>query len=79
MSTPTPEIRTSTFRGHMADLEAAQTKTAAGAVWAAADRDRDRYRLTDQQHAIVAGRAEELIATLPTVHIPAQRIGEVVA
>ncbi len=79
MSTPTPEVRHGAYLAHMAALEAARTKTAAGAVWASADRDRDRLRLTNQQHAIVAGRAEELTATLPAVHIPAQRAGEAVA
>ncbi len=80
MPTPTPDVRSRCFLAHMDALDAARTKADAGAVWAQADRDRDRHRrLSDMQHAIVAGRAEELIATLPAVHIPAQRSREVAA
>ncbi len=66
------------YTRHLADLEYARTSDHAKDVWRAADRDRDVERITDGQHAIVAGRAEELIATLPAAAvIPAQRTREV--
>ncbi len=54
-------------------LDRATAKVHACTVWMAADRDRDVAWLTDDQHAILAGRAEELIATLPAALIPMPR------
>lgn len=54
-------------------LDAAAVKGDAREVWATADHDREVGWLTDSQHAIVAGRAEELIATLPAALAPNPR------